>query len=352
MGNTNTSETKSSALILLKNKGFTPVLLSLIYTLGLLEIGVRIYTHYFMVYDTEMWKYSLALKEKSANPQLRHVHRPNSKAKLMGVDIEINSKRLRDYEHPYEKPKDTYRILVLGDSLTLGWGVPFEATYPKRLEKMLPNQEGLPGGKFEVINTGIGNWNTSQEVEFLISEGLKYHPDMVILGYFLNDAEPIIESRVDQKSWLNKSFLFVFLCSRISKIRMKFDKRTHFRNYYADLYKNEGWERVQKAFKQLADISKQHNAQVVVMQWPDLHILDPSKYPFRFVHERVGNEAEKNGFAYLDLLPYFEGQVPEELVVAQDDSHPNAKANQIAAEALFRFINQRDLLPENKKVGA
>ena len=80
---------------------------------------------------------------------------------------------------------------MLGDSLTVGWGVNAEATFSKRLESLLNGN----GTHAEVINAGAGNWNTIQEVQYFLTKGYKYRPDIIVLNYFLNDAEPVPHSR-------------------------------------------------------------------------------------------------------------------------------------------------------------
>src|SRR2546430_1564409 len=51
------------------------------------------------------------------------------------MKVKINSLGMRDREYSVEKPKGTYRILVLGDSYTFGSGVQADETYAKLLEK-------------------------------------------------------------------------------------------------------------------------------------------------------------------------------------------------------------------------
>ena len=43
------------------------------------------------------------------------------------IEYRINSKGLRDAETPYDKSPGTYRIVLLGDSRTFGFGVPISA---------------------------------------------------------------------------------------------------------------------------------------------------------------------------------------------------------------------------------
>src|SRR5687767_11126742 len=103
-----------------------------------LEVAARIVLdRNGMHYGIEMWKYAKHVKQRSANPLMSHEHAPNREAVLMGVTVKTGSQGLRDRDYAPVKGEHEYRILVLGDSLTFGWGVPVDSTYPKVLERIL-----------------------------------------------------------------------------------------------------------------------------------------------------------------------------------------------------------------------
>ena len=105
----------------------------------------------------------------------------------MGKNYITNSWGHRsDQEYTLEKPKGKFRILVLGDSMTVGPGIEnVENTYPKKLEYYLNEKLQLP--QFEIINTGHPGWNTDAQLYDLFINGFKFQPDMVFLGYYHND---------------------------------------------------------------------------------------------------------------------------------------------------------------------
>ena len=109
-----------------------------------LEAVLRAIFAHSLDFGMEMWKYAVRLKRPVADPQLRFVHIPNRSAFLMGVNVSINSQGLRDHEYSPDKPPGIYRIVMLGDSTTLGWGVPLEQTVAKILEREL-NRTAIPG---------------------------------------------------------------------------------------------------------------------------------------------------------------------------------------------------------------
>ena len=57
-------------------------------------------------------------------------------------NVTLNSLGYRDFEYSLERPKNTFRILMLGDSMTFGSGIDkMSDTYPKQLEVLLNNTE-------------------------------------------------------------------------------------------------------------------------------------------------------------------------------------------------------------------
>jgi hypothetical protein len=103
-----------------------------------------------------------------------------------GVPVRINRLGFRDpREYDVEKAPGTFRILVLGDSVTFGHGTTFDMTYPYLLEQRL--KAWRPDVKWEVWNLGVPGYNTRQELEYLRAVGPTYRPDLVIVGFFPND---------------------------------------------------------------------------------------------------------------------------------------------------------------------
>ena len=99
--------------------------------------------------------------------------------------VKFNSKGLRDYEHDYNKGKNAFRILILGDSFPEALQVNLNETFAKVLEQKL--NRGYK--RYEVIDAGIGGYGTENELLFFETEGIKYNPDFVILAFALNDVD-------------------------------------------------------------------------------------------------------------------------------------------------------------------
>jgi hypothetical protein len=103
-----------------------------------------------------------------------------------GVPVAINQLELRDErEYALDKSPRTFRILVLGDSVTFGHGSVGAHTYPRLLEDQL--RAWRPDIDWQVWNAAVPGYNTSQELAHLLEVGPSYQPDLVIVGFFDND---------------------------------------------------------------------------------------------------------------------------------------------------------------------
>jgi len=314
-------------------KGIAALFISLIIFLVMLEVSLQIYTRLFIYYDVEMSRYAVDIKQKSDNPKIGHVHTPNSSAYLMGVNVDINSDGFRDDEYDVQR-NEKYRIVVLGDSLTFGWGVEKVDTFEVLLESML--SETRPT---EMINTGHGNYNTQQQVNLFKEKGLKYNPDEVLVFYFINDAEvtPVRSSW----NWIAKSRSVTFLWSRVRGLLTKTTPGQTFESFYSALYEDDqpGFIAVKESFLELQGITEQRGIKLQVIMLPELHNL--VEYPFAAEYQKVSDFLQDNGISHIDLTDSFRGyEDPVGLWVALDDAHPNALAHRMIAEYSREFIEK------------
>ena len=101
-----------------------------------------------------------------------------------GVPAKTNSLGFRSTRADIvEKGPDTFRILVLGDSVTFGHGAVHD--YPSLLEAELTKWRA--DVDWQVWNLGVPGYNTSQEMTYLREVGPLYAPDLVIVGFYIND---------------------------------------------------------------------------------------------------------------------------------------------------------------------
>jgi lysophospholipase L1-like esterase len=290
-----------------------------------------------MHYGIEMWKYAKYVKQRSSNAEMSHEHAPNRGALLMGVAVRTNSLGLRDREISPHKTPGVRRLLVLGDSMTFGWGAAEEDTYPRTLERLL-NRDGI---RYEVINAGVGNYNSAQEFAYFKTRGIGLQPDELILGFYINDAEP---TPAPNASLLARhSYVYVLASSLWEAVARGTGVRPTLVTYYEGLYddRNPGWNACRQALVDLIRLSRREGIKLSIVLIPELH--EPNRdYPFRSVHARITEIAEQNGVRAIDLLPAFDGIDPRSLWVSRGDTHPNARAHAIIAGALYQAMTGGD----------
>jgi hypothetical protein len=102
-----------------------------------------------------------------------------------GVTISTNTLGLRDRELEHKQTGEV-RILLLGDSITFGYGVPAEETYGRKLESILTARLGH---RVRAVNAGVGGYNTVQEYALLKTHLAAIEPDLVALLYIPNDID-------------------------------------------------------------------------------------------------------------------------------------------------------------------
>ena len=111
---------------------------------------------------------------------------PNYQGWFAGVPVTINSLGFRDErDYAIDKPPGTFRIVVLGDSVTFGHGTRSDTTYPYLLEQRL--RAWRPDVDWQVWNLGVPGYATSQELAYLERVAERYAPDLVIVGFYPND---------------------------------------------------------------------------------------------------------------------------------------------------------------------
>ena len=78
------------------------------------------------------------------------------------------------------------RVVFVGDSLTFGWGVRSQESFPSLTGQML---------EVEVINLGVAGYGTDQQYLRLQRDGLPLAPAAVVLTFCQNDLSEVISER-------------------------------------------------------------------------------------------------------------------------------------------------------------
>lgn len=157
---------------------FLLTVISLALAFLILEFGLRL-----ALYGSLEWRQSSRLPLiRKPHPTLGWLLAPDQNAIEESLEFQhivtTNSKGLRDREYPYEKPTGVYRILVFGDSYMEAAHVAEEQGFSAVLETLLLDRRA------EVVNMGVGGYATVSEWRYLVEEGIRYAPDLVLLAFY------------------------------------------------------------------------------------------------------------------------------------------------------------------------
>jgi hypothetical protein len=312
--------------------------------------------------------------QPSRHPGIVYELRPNVRGRFMGQPIVISSQGLHDNEYSLRKQPGTFRIVGLGDSSLFGWGVPFEDSGLKVLERRL--NETSRGLKFEVINFAVPGYNTAMEAETFVQRCLDYAPDLVLLDFNTNDYDVPQFMRIPRDlATLRRFYLFDLAYSVYEGAvgvaarqppPFDFGNRTIPMSEAARLDEDPalpeeyrymvGARGVVRALEQLAGAARERNIPLLVFDvkgYPGVHasyVRDEWRDGQRELLER---ESKRLGFHFLNNYPDYMAYVDRHpdantrtlFAVSEWDGHPNALAHSIDAESILKELVARRLIP-------
>ena len=343
------------------------VLLGLTLALGSAEIAVRIIDpppH--VLHHVNVAGYRL-----SSNPIRKFEYTPGRFQVTAGFDdhanFRINRYGFRDSEFHLAKDSKTFRILALGDSVTAGNGVQdYRNTYPKVLERALNLK--FPGRIFQVFNMGVGGYETLQEIETLRDVGLQFHPDLVTVGFVINDFNEDVDGGVYQnllrqvgtaerevmtemmtrstwQTWhylLSRSRLLFFAYYRTRNAMERYRGKGF--DYRHDVLQNRN--PVERGLELLDKLQREHGFQVVIFLIPAFDWKE-QEYRYTQIHEAVKKVAAAYpNITVLDLRPACMDVERTGEGFAFDGLHPNERGHRLLGELMA--INLAALLSNGK----
>jgi len=286
----------------------------------------------------------------SKDPILAYEFKPN----YSGEEYKMNSLGFQDYEYTYKKPEDTFRVLVIGDSVTRGVGVYgyINKSYPKKLEVFL-NQKNN-NKKIEVLNAGVDGYNTVQESRYFITKGIKLQPDLLIVSYVLeNDysnykAIVIANDNLKRVEYYDNNIKY-FRNPKINEILIK-------NSYFFRFFNNEiirifkiqnnvsklllGNEEFIKSIKEIKKVSEKNDVKVLFVLFPSLDSRDHLDE-----REMIKDILDSINIKYLDLLPVFRQYNNFDLIAYPNDiTHPNEFGYELAAKEIYRYLIENNMV--------
>ncbi len=284
-----------------------------------------------------------------------------------GIEYQINSEGLRGRDFPLRKPEDEKRILVIGDSVSFGFGVDEGESYPSILEKQL--RELMPGTDISLINSGVNGYSTREELMFLRKKGIGYEPDIALIGFVLNDAsiyarqyqlKSFIELRNAREREEKLGFVhrlsgrlrFIGIISNaIDRLRpggLTLDElRTRRCRLNRDIMYLEsdealaGWSTSMGELDEMLGVLADHDIESAVVVFPSRFQFEEKPTPDK--PQRMLREfCESRSVPFLDLLPFILESGGERQYL--DETHFSAEGCETIAETIRDFLIESKLL--------
>jgi lysophospholipase L1-like esterase len=289
--------------------------------------------------------------------------KPGSHYEWQSIPVDINSHGLRGPETTYEKPPATFRILNLGDSIVMGWGVRVEDTYGRRLESML-NEQSNGDLRFEVINAGVPGWNLENALAYLQAEGLKYEPDLILLGLTMandikGDSALLADNQQPLIKWLrSNTYFWPFLTVQLRWLEARAEGRERIDvidppnspdKYFPTDPEAEQWKEFWNLVSAIDRLAGEKDVPVVLIMFPlEFQVIDES-YP-TLSQELLTAKSIEAGIPAVDPLPAFRQaclekpggacHLEDRYLFADVWMHPSAEGHKLIADELEPFLTR------------
>jgi lysophospholipase L1-like esterase len=277
---------------------------------------------------------------------LGYEHVPNRQCDM----IKTNSFGLVGREHPLDKQKGIYRILILGDSIAaMGWAGNY-------LEDDLNFDSSLKNSYkgFEVWNSGVGGYDSRQYLLYLKHKGLAFKPDAVLLFLFMNDFElntciyyknkdGVTEFNFNIEAIANTGFRvnpFLMRNSYVYRfIILSVNNFLFYKNKLKGIdVKQENGRLYLGKIKQ---ICQSQGISLYAFIFPYLNPLDKYEDYKReeyFTILKVVKELEIPHVDLYDLYEYRRAHGLSLRFLPEDDIHPDEETHKIIASMIYRFL--------------
>ncbi len=254
-----------------------------------------------------------------------------------------NSLGYRDSEHSLEKPEGVFRLVLIGDSVAEGRDVEADSAFGRVLERDL-NARG-DGRRYEVILLAHIGYSTSQEIVLLEDVAFRYHPDLILWSYCLNDpAHPVYHNaNGDLGRYYNRpcSYLLARVEAFAFRVKQKYrglECPTEFHAFIHCAF----WPEVEENLRHIGQLALRNRVPVVFIIHPVFEKETGLPYSLRDVHVRLTDQARANGFDVVDLLETFRAYPSSELKIENatyyDPWHMNERGHRVAADAIEPHI--------------
>lgn len=259
-----------------------------------------------------------------------------------------NSDEIRDdVDYPRPIAEGRRRITFLGDSYTAGHGL-------KRVEDRFAHRLRAARPDWEVHTLAYNGINTVEEIDVLrrfLADG--YQLDSVVLVYVYNDIDSFIAEFQEFYRHIDVPPAFLAPLLDHSYAADLYYQRWRQRDaalrsgipypvLRSEAYEGRPWKAMEHALDQLAKEVWEQDARFAAVTFPWMQMLAAGEVELP-MYAKLEDFWSSRDVPHLQLLPELLRHVDEDLLVNRRDTHPNARAHEIAAQALLPFLEERVL---------
>jgi len=269
--------------------------------------------------------------QQSDFPEVAYEFKPGLDSYFKLADFKTNSQGLRDKEYSPQNPANTFRVAVIGGSYTVPVGVEIDEAFHSILENRL-NQE-YSYLNYEFINFGVSGYRINNKIATLKHKALEYDPDLIL---FILDGSRFTEDKEKEfkpKSQKNQ-FFQSFTYKLISKNKLFKNDNKH--KEFLDEHE-AGLNKLNLTLQELSKISRRNNVPICIV------VLDHDYSHYELSGE-IKKSVEKNDLFYSNTIPSFQDTDIRDFTIYKIDTHPNSKANQIFADAIYKDLKNQLIL--------
>ena len=311
------------------------------------------------------------------------------------VETSRNSLGYHDIEHTLQKPEDTFRVLILGDSFVEAIQVPLENTFHKIMEKELNRRMNFP---VEVISLGRSGAGTKKSYEILLETGNRFSPDLVLMQFLSNDlidnSPPLKKEEKEQEKrrkqyipqlreayfrylWVKPSRFNQLLALKLARLYQGFcvskyaDRDKYgfihlntliFCEEYSHLWER-AWRRTQRLIRQTQTLSEENGKEFLLISFPEMWRVGSTKkidrrmkamsrdamdhrWDFNKTDRILRDFCQKEGIPFLSLLPGFleSYRMFRKRLHFAFDMHLNERGHRVAADAILEYILRKNMI--------
>jgi len=161
------------------------ILITLPFTLILLEIGIRVAAPQ----PVEDLAYEDIYTERYSPALTRNVIAlvPGITRYKNNAEVHINNDGNRDYEYPFEKTEGVKRIAIVGSSVAFGFNLRLEDSFGKQLESQL--NDTSKDTEFEVLLFGRPGFKIKETYAYVKDVVFDYGPDLIVYSFVQNNYD-------------------------------------------------------------------------------------------------------------------------------------------------------------------